>query len=439
MRLLSTKTGRAILIGACFVFLFMLTFTNVVSASSQISFTSEYLLSASWAHASDPNVQATGSHVYVAWSQGDSIKFRSSSNSGGSWSSIITLAASGGSTAQYPLMTDNGSNVYVVWAQVVGLTGLQIIEATSENYGASFRVVQVTTGNATDGFITPVIAAWGDQVYISYDNTTNGYAWLTSSSNAGATWTYPIEADSCPGNGPCPEPQLYAWKNYAYDVSDNGLIQTNNSGVSWNYVNISGNYSWVREPWIWGYGSNVYVVFETGGTGSDTFLTYTNDNGANWTSAVSIFPSVIPDSWNQMVGAYGNESWIAIQQYPGGTNDKMWVTSSTNAGANWSMPKQVSRGGVTSNPFTIATSNGQDVFTAWSQRLSPTHWVMQVAYTTNGGTWSGPYTASNNPTGDAGTNNDVANGDIAASGSTVFVVWQYISGWTSQIYFSKST
>ncbi len=446
---MSSKVPRAIATVACFAFLFMLTFTNEASASSQISFASQTLLSASGAHATwGPNVQATGTHVYVAWSQSDAVIFRSSSNSGaaGSWGGAISLSASGGSTTQYPLMSDNGSNVYVVWSQVVGSTGLQIIEATSENYGASFAIHQITSGHATDGYITPVIASWGDQVYVSYDNTTNGYAWLQESTNAGASWLkYPVRADSCPGDGPCPEPQLYAWGTYAYDVSDNGLIETSNDGATWKAVNINGNYCYVREPWIWGYGSNVYIVFETGSNAcgpdqpSNTMYTYSNNNGATWSTAVNI-ATTKQDTWNQQVGAYGSDAWIAVQQYPGGSKDTIWVYSSSNSGVNWSAPTKVSVGtAVSSYPFTVATSNGQDVFTAWSQQKSSGYWVMQVAYTTNGASWSGPYTASSNTGGEAGNNNDVANGEIAASGSTVYVVWQYISGSTSQIYFSEST
>lgn len=338
-------------------------------------------------------------------------------------------------------MSYSDSNVYVVWSQTVGSSGLQIFVATSKNYGDSFGVaVQVTSESTANGFITPVIASAGDSVYVSYDNTTVGYAYLTSSSKAGAagSWTKPIEADSCLGNGPCPEPQLYASGSYAYDVSDNGLIETSNGGASWHYVAIGGDYSYVREPWIWGYGSNVYIVFETGGTTSETFFTRSTNDGATWSNAVALFPAMIPDSWNQQVGAYGNKAWIALQEYPGGSDDKIWVFSSQNQGSSWSTPKLVGSGGVTSYPFTVATSNGEDVYTAWSKEISAGHWIIEVAYSTNGATWSGPYNASNNSNGEAGNNNDDANAEIAASGSTLFVVWQFIDGSSSQIYFSKS-
>src|ERR1700730_9124365 len=72
----------------------------------------------------DFHVQNVGSKVFVTWTEGaGGIKFRNSSNGGVTWSPPITnpaikISGSGG-VAQYPLMSVNGSNVYVVWSQTV--------------------------------------------------------------------------------------------------------------------------------------------------------------------------------------------------------------------------------------------------------------------------------------------------------------------------------
>src|SRR5579871_182839 len=61
----------------------------------------------------NPNVQSAGSHVYVAWTDDNNgIMFRSSSDSGHTWSSTVKV----GNGGQYPIISANGNSVYVVWS-----------------------------------------------------------------------------------------------------------------------------------------------------------------------------------------------------------------------------------------------------------------------------------------------------------------------------------
>ena len=139
-----------------------------------------------------------------------------------------------------------------------------------------------------------------------------------------------------------------------------------------------------------------------------------------------------------------------MQTHPGTLHQKSGSSLRTTAEGNG--PGRLllsgipSKGSDTSFPFTVATSDGQNVFVAWSQQIISGYWVMRIAYSSDGGTtWtstpSSPAssTVSQNSAGEAGNNNDVATGAISAFGTHCYVVWQYANGASNQIYFARSS
>ena len=164
--------------------------------------------------------------------------------------------------ADYPIVYANGSDVYVVWSQAVNTSGvnvLQVFFAASTNGGASFsKAIQLTSGSSTNGWITPVIAASGPNVYIAY--TGNGKnSFVIWSNNYGATWSVPHQYATTH------EPQIAAWGNNAYAIADGVEIAvTNNAGATWTQESSQTNQG--DEPWIATSGPYVYIVSQTKGT-----------------------------------------------------------------------------------------------------------------------------------------------------------------------------
>jgi BNR repeat-like domain len=416
-------------------------------ASSQVTFGSAINLSNDNGYAQTPNVQALGSNVYAVWSEGSGgILFRASSNYGASWGATRKISVVSGNAQRQVLMSDNGSNVYVVWPQQVGSTGLQIFESTITDYGnGPFTTTQLTHGNF--GFTVPVVASWGSDVVVAYGNGSNSKTasvlWYTMSTNAGASWSAPSNYGfGCSSGCFIPEPQVYIWENHVYVVGDYGFVESPNSGKSWNIVKIPALDNAGREPWIWGYGPNVFVAWfsEPSGGTNQIYYVYSNNNGESW-SAVGDLSTSLPDSINPMVWAFGNTSWVAVVQHPGSSEGKIWVYTSTNAGKSWSSPALLSGPGQVSYPWTVASSDGQNVFVGYSQKTS-FGWIVRVGYSSNGGlSWSSPPSAnaSGNTKGKAGQAQDQADTAIASSGAHCYAVWQYISpSGASQIYFSSS-
>jgi hypothetical protein len=371
-------------------------------------------------NATNPDIFNVGTHLYIAWAEGGSgLLFRESPDGGTTWSpplnsSALNIAPAGRTSA--PLISANGSNVYVVWSQTIGTTGAQIVEATSTNYGASFGTpIQITSG--TGPYITPVIASWGTLVAVAYDK--NGASYVTTSLNNGSTWGPPQLLSTNH------EPQLAVWQSNVYAIADPLFFAvSNNAGANWTVHSVGPTGS---EGWLAAYGNNVYAAWETKNSSSQVYVLVSND------------------SWAPMVWAYGSSAWVALHTQPGGNDSTVYVYTTKDNGSTWSTPiqlsKQLSNYSDTSFPFTIASSNGLDVFTAWSQQLSPTTWNLMVSYSNDGGTtWIAPsgVNVSQNPNGTSGSDNsDLADGAITSFGSSCYAVWQLINQTSNQVYFAS--
>ena len=215
----------------------------------------------------------SGSHVYVAWTEGShGVLFRESPNNGTTWVPALTSPALKLSThtgvTQYPLVSANGSNVYVTWSQTSGSGSfLQVWFAASTNYGQTFSpAVRLSNTNDPSGAITPVIASWDLFVVVGW--TANSTSYVTTSNNGGTTWNpiYNIPESFH-------EPQVAVWGTQnAYIVSDFGYAYSHDGGITWN--NVTANTIVSAEPWVWAWGSNVYLVGE--GKGSTSQIEYTS-------------------------------------------------------------------------------------------------------------------------------------------------------------------
>ena len=361
-------------------------FLPIGYAVAQPTFGKSINVSVDSASAQDPNVQSVGNHVYVVWTErSGGIKFRSSVDGGVTWNPPLTKPAlrisSVGGTAQYPLMSANGSNVYVVWAQSIGGTGLQIMEATSLNSGTSFGTpVQLTTGSPVGGLRGTSHSVVGEQrlcciqrilqAFLRYLQRQEGtrlalglfLLHMVLIVNLKLRWGgMNVYAHLLPRQHCREFQQLRTFHEFALRPK-------------------------ISEPWIWGYGPNVYAAWEGKGSGSQITYTKTNDHGATWSTPANFS---LVDVWAPQIGAFGNSAWIAMQQHPGNSASQIYLFASTNGGTSWSAPISLSGapapGRDTSFAFTIATSDGKNVFVAWSQQLAPGHWVLRVSYSADGG------------------------------------------------------
>ncbi len=135
--------------------------------------------------------------MYVSWTeQSGGILFRSSPDGGFTWSpptssAALKLSPSGG-VAAYPLMAEYGQYVYVVWSQTPKASEpAQIYLAVSSTSGGSFSPAILVDSDASVAQVTPVIAAWGNDVYVAW--TQGSQSWVASSINNGGSFGTPFE------------------------------------------------------------------------------------------------------------------------------------------------------------------------------------------------------------------------------------------------------
>jgi hypothetical protein len=341
------------------------------------------------------------------------------------------------------------SHVYVVWSQSVSNV-LQIFFASSSNYGTSFsKAIQLTSGSSPNGFITPVIAASGSDVYVAY--TAHGKnSYVVSSDNYGSSgsWSLPFHYSSSH------EPQIAAEGTNAYAIADGvGIGVTNNGGKSWYIASHLMNEG--DEPWVAASGKYVYVVSQTKTSNGNIHFFYSNNYGklGSWTKEPGVdISGSITDTWEPQLTVSGSYLYVTFHKLSSPITN--YVVVSSDNGKTWSSPIVLSG---TGHHFGFATqiatsgcgggysctgSPSSYVFTVWPVRMSSSNWRMFASASSNyGASWTAPpgIDVSNNPTGVAGPNNDIATSSIAANGSHAFVVWQQIdSSGLAQVYFSHS-
>ncbi len=132
-------------------------------------------LSSDSGFALEPQVAASGIGVYVSWRDstlGNSqIFFKSSNNNGASFGPLLNLSSDAG-TAYNAHVAATGSNVYVVWSDTT--PGVEdIFFVTSTNGGGSFGSPTNLSNNP--GFSRdPQLAATSSNVYVAWDDDTPG-------------------------------------------------------------------------------------------------------------------------------------------------------------------------------------------------------------------------------------------------------------------------
>jgi len=363
----------------------------------------------------NPNVQSVGSNVYVTWTdKSGGIYFKTSPNDGATWNPTVRV----GSGGQYPIMSASGNDVYIVWAS----NGINFVAST--NNGATWtKSVKL----ASSGAITPYIASDSSVVSVVYLSTVGGGSNVTSSTDGGKTWTKPFQYS----NGP--EPQIAVSGPNVYvsaDELNRSHIQfgvSHDSGQTWKVTGLEQG----SESWLVASGSNVYAAWETKGSNSVVYFMSSTDNGNTLTTkllskGVTGIPA-IPDAWNPMIYAMGNNVWVGIEAF--GANTQNWMLTSTDGGATWSAQSVSGLGHVNGFIFSVATTDGVNVYAMWLEQKTPTTWGVYVAYSSNGGS---SWTTSN--IGSSDPNNDVAIGSISSDGTNGFASWQY----GSTIYLAAS-
>ncbi len=441
---------------------------EAAAQTTTFGFTAPTNLSNDGNNAEYPWVSASGSNVYVAWTEfSHGIILKYSNNNGTTWSGQEKISPSGAGvgTANYPVMAANGSDVYATWTQVVSGQGT-IYVASSTNNGTSFNMIPVSMAGANADI--PFIAQYGSDAYVIWhQNTTNDFqsVWVSSSTNYGTTWSTPFNLDN--GSGIAGSPQIAAYGNYAFATWNGGgawFSESNNSGLNWSTpINVAApNTQDVDSPWVSGWGSNVYITWNDNYTTGnyEPYIAVSNDNGSTWTPR-QLLLSGAKNDYQVQVTAVGSNAYVIFRDhsspyhtFTNSKNGSVFFEASYDNGTHWTpyystSPGDLANGsqGITGWADGVAVS-GNDVGFAYLSGCSVGQYEpfpnsgngdcnMYASYSNDSGTTFMPQIQLSTDFL-AGPIRQISSSNYAMSGSNMYVAWQDNSTSNFQIYLSDT-
>ncbi|MHB8700002.1 MAG: sialidase family protein [Nitrososphaerales archaeon] len=374
---------------------------------------------------------ASGSDIYVTWEQTlsggtQNILFRASTNGGTRWGTLLTLnSVLIPSTCPFlcaqPTLTATGTDVYVTWTQQnpyqlsLG-SGEDAFIRASTNNGASFGAEHYF-GNSqyTGGSHEPEVAASGSNVYIVWDGAR---LWFQVSHDNGATWffsnTYAANesamdlsqnpAWSLNGFAINREPHVAASGSNVYVIweSDYGtsvkngpektyLQESTDSGNTW-LTNSSGGLSpfvfglhtWL--PIVYPSGSNVYAAWGQIVNGNfQAYFAESSNAGTTWSGAINLSNDA-GSSHDTQLAALGSVVYVMYFDTTtsfGGSGLHPVVRESTDGGTTFGTAVDLSQGaGQTTevqNDQPQIVISGSNVCAVWLQKVGSIQ-TIQYAY-----------------------------------------------------------
>jgi hypothetical protein len=320
---------------------------------------------------SDAQIAVSGSNVHVVWQDytpgNYDALFTTSSDSGATWSSVQNLSDNSGNSA-YPKIAVSGSNVYVVWEDNT-LGNYDVFFRTSSDSGATWSSVQNLSDNSGYSF-DPKIAVSGSNVYVVwYDDTPGNFDVLfTTSSDSGDTWdTQNISSNT--GYSASQKIAVsgsnvhVAWRDYTPGNSEIFSRTSSDSGATWGSTkNISDNASYSIDPEIAASGSKVYVAWSDDARGNfDIFIKRSSDSGDTW-GAKRNLSKTESSSLVPRVAASGLTAYVAWWDDTSGNQDIL-LAESSDSGATW-RSKNISDNSGSSFWHQIAIS-GDNAYVVW--------------------------------------------------------------------------
>jgi hypothetical protein len=260
---------------------------------------------------------ASGSNRFVVWADNtpgnNEILFGRSTDNGATWQPITNLSSNPGDSLR-PQIAASGSNVYVVWTQInsEGTSG-DVFVRKSANNGATWKpLVDITESDASQTELH--LTALGANVYViwiqaSPDNGAFEIMFRRSTDN-GATWKPVINLSNNPGHSNSPEittsgSNVYVvWVQVSADSTkiDIQLRRSTDNGATWKSITkISSNAGTSIAPHVAAKGSTVYVVWQDDTPGNyDILSRRSTNNGAAWDTIRNLSNSTGISSFPQL-------------------------------------------------------------------------------------------------------------------------------------------
>lgn len=332
-----------------------------------------------------------------------------------------TLSISGNSNAAQIVTDSSGRYVYATWHNTSGANDY-IQAARSVDFGSSWSLVLQTDG------LKPQIAtdASGKYVNICYIDSSSAVS-LQQSSNYGIDWvTNPTIFSSHASDNP----QIATNQDgrYIYVVWYDTVVRTlyfsgsSNFGVLFSNplaldVTGVGKIIYQQKVITNPIGQSIYVIYIKQTFAQETLRVQSStDNGLSWSNNTLIFVGSIQE--NNIAANTSGQYAYAI--WTNKTTQQIQVSLTSNYGVTWlAIPINLTQAGFdVKNPDITTDSTGQYVYATWS-KTDGSNYIIQVAISSDfGASWSTPQDLTA-----TGQDADSCRISTDSTGKDVYVIW----------------
>jgi len=358
-------------------------------------------------HSINVVVVATGTNVYLAWDQYSlaydraDVFFRASTDSGATWGSKINLSSSGKNVRVYPQLVATGSNVFAAWSE----SNDEILVRRSVNNGASWEPA-VNLSNNSGPSTLPQLAISGSNVYVVWQDYTlaasNFDIMLRRSTNDGTSWKPAVNLSANFGDSFLPRiaaigSRVYVvWSDLTPGNYDVLFRRSIDNGATWKpFFNLSGFPGDSLNPQVSATGSNVYVTWEQDNspfTLSDIFVRASTDSGGTWGTRIKLSSSGDNKDATPQVAASGTSVYVLWSE----SRDEIFVRVSADNGATWNETVNLSKNNGISNTAYVAAT-GSIVSVVWTDFTTGNADIFFKRSVDKGATWKSTVNISNSP------------------------------------------
>ena len=359
------------------------------------------------------------------------------------WSSPNDVSVSGqdSSTPQITAAPDN--TLTAIWHRFNGSN--KVVQAsTSTDHGITWTPpVNLSLAGRDAGFAQ--LTAASDNTLTAIWQRDNGSSYIiqtSTSTNHGATWTAPVDLSAVGQDASgaqitvAPDNTLTAvWRRFN---GSNNIIQTStstNHGATWTApVDLSAVGRDAVLAQITAAPDNTLTAVWQRSDGSNFIIqTSTSTNhGATWTAPVNLSTAGQPAVLSQITAAPDN-TLTAIWQRSVGSGYIIQTSTSTDHGATWTTPVSLSTAGQSAEWPQITATSDNALIGIWRRFDGSKNIIQTSTSTDHGTTWTTPVDLSA-----VGQNAELPQ-VTAAPDNTLTAVWQRLDGSKTIVQTSTST